>query len=241
MDDTAKRKPLVGLIPLVDEERESYWMLPGYMRGVHQAGGLPVMLPLTDDAADIAQMAREMDAFLLTGGHDVSPAIYGEEALPTCGTPCPARDAMEIKLLKAALALDKPVLGICRGIQLLNAAMGGTLYQDLPSQRPSPVHHHQSPPYDHPVHSVSLCAGTPLAEIVRKETLAVNSYHHQAVKTLSPQLVPMAFSEDGLIEAVFMPNRRFVWGVQWHPEFSFKRDDASRKIFEAFVGACLSE
>lgn len=232
------KKPLIGIVPLVDTARESYWMLPGYMQGVEQAGGVPVMLPLTDDAEVLRQLAATCDGFLLTGGQDVSPALYGAAASPQCGETSPARDAMEKQLLGMALAADKPVLGICRGIQFLNAYLGGTLYQDLPTEHPSPANHHQTPPYDAPVHGVTLVAGSPLQTLLGKDVLAVNSLHHQAIKTLAPGLQAMAVSEDGLTEAVCLPGKKFVWAVQWHPEFSFRVNEDSRKIFGAFVGHC---
>ena len=231
------KKPLIGLVPLVDEGRESYWMLPGYMTGVEQAGGVPVMLPLTSDGEALRRLAQELDGFLLTGGHDVSPAVYGAPVSPLCGACCPGRDAMEGPLLRLALERDKPVLGICRGIQFLNAALGGTLYQDLPAERPSAVVHHQDPPYDRPSHPVALLPGAPLEKLMETDTLPVNSCHHQGLKELAPGLAPMAVAEDGLVEAVWMPDARFVWAVQWHPEFAF-RTEASRRIFGAFVAAC---
>ena len=144
---------------------------------------------------------------------------------------------MERLVLEYALRDDKPVLGICRGHQLLNALLGGTLYQDLPSQHPSAVEHHQQPPYDAPIHTVSILPGTPLRELLERDTLPVNSYHHQAVKALSPQLKPMAVADDGLVEAAYLPGRRFVWSVQWHPEFAFHSDAASAAILSAFVNA----
>lgn len=232
------KKPVIGIVPLVDIQRDSYWMLPGYMLGVEAAGALPIMLPLTDRAEDIGQMIAMCDGFLFTGGQDVSPAVYGAEKLPCCGETCPARDAMEGKLLELALEADKPILGICRGIQFMNAALGGTLYQDLPTQRESAVGHAMKPPYDAAAHSVTILPGTPLHDLLGCETLGVNSYHHQAVRDLSPQLQTMALSEDGLVEAAYMPGRRFAWAVQWHPEFSYKVDAASRAIFSAFVDAC---
>ena len=144
---------------------------------------------------------------------------------------------MEGLLLRLALEKDKPVLGICRGIQFLNAALGGTLYQDLPAERPSEVVHHQEPPYDQPSHPVALLPGTPLEKLMGAGALPVNSCHHQGLKDLAPGLSPMATAEDGLVEAVWMPDARFVWAVQWHPEFAF-RTEASRRIFGAFVAAC---
>lgn len=232
------KKPLIGVVPLVDEERESFWMLPGYFEGIEEAGGIPVMLPLTSDPEDLTQMANFCDGFLFTGGQDVSPRLYGEETREGCGECCPARDEMEQALLTQALGLDRPVLGICRGIQFLNAALGGTLYQDLPTEHYSKIVHHQERPYDQPSHEVSLLRGSPLAELLGDKTLAVNSCHHQGVRHLADSLSAMAYAPDGLVEAVWMPGKRFVWAVQWHPEFSHKASEASRKIFRAFVERC---
>lgn len=231
------KRPLIGIIPLYDEEKESLWMLPGYMDGIAEAGGTPLMLPLTEDEGMLSQLADLCDALLLTGGHDVSPALYGEKPIEACGGCCPGRDVMEKKLLALALERDMPVLGICRGIQFLNAVLGGTLYQDLPQQKPSDLEHHQKPPYDVPVHEVTIVEGTPLAELLQTEHLAVNSYHHQAVKELSPRLTAMAYATDGLVEAVYMKEKPFVWGVQWHPEFSYQTEESSRKILGKFVEA----
>lgn len=230
-------KPVIGLIPLVDDGRESLWMLPGYMDGVANAGGLSVMLPLTSDEADLERLCGLCDGFLFTGGHDVSPEFYGAERLPVCGDTSPARDAMEAVVLRHAMEAKKPALGICRGIQFINAALGGTLWQDLPAQRPSAVEHHASPPYDRPAHAVALLHGTPLKDLLETDTLAVNSYHHQAVRDLAPGLEAMAVSPDGLVEALRHPEYPFLWAVQWHPEFAWRVDPAARKLFGAFVEA----
>ena len=230
-----KLKPLIGIVPLVDAGRESYWLLPGYMQGVTQAGGLPVMLSLTEEKGDLAQLADVCDGFLFTGGQDVSPEMYGEQVTSVCGETCPDRDGMERLLLEVALERNRAVLGICRGIQFLNAALGGTLYQDLPTQVPSQVCHRQPAPYDQPAHTVHLPVDAPLGQLLGREELGVNSCHHQGIRTLAPGLCSMAQAPDGLTEAVWLPDRRFVWAVQWHPEFSWKVDEASRRIFAAFV------
>ena len=231
------KKCVIGVVPLVDYEKQSWWMLPGYMEGILEAGGLPLMLPLTDDREVIRQMTDQCDGFLLTGGQDVSPELYGEKRLPQCGECSPERDRMEKMLLEEVLHKNIPVLGICRGIQFLNAALGGTLYQDLPSQRGTGMTHCQKPPYDVPVHEVEIKEGTPLYDLLGCRSLAVNSYHHQAVRQLAPGLEVMAVSEDGLTEGVYMPDRRFVWAIQWHQEFSYRAEENSRKIFAAFVRA----
>lgn len=235
-----ERVPVIGVVPLVDYGRESLWMLPGYFDGIVEAGGLPVMLPLTSDAALLGRALDAVDGVLLTGGQDVDPARYdagGPEASRLCGELSPERDAMEGCLVPAALERDLPVLGICRGIQTLNVALGGTLWQDLPTQRPSGLEHHGTPPYDRPVHTVSVLPDTPLAACVGAGTLPVSSYHHQAVRDVAYGLEVMATAPDGVVEALWRPASRFCWAVQWHPEFTHAVDEPSRAIFSAFVAA----
>ncbi|MDR1141184.1 MAG: gamma-glutamyl-gamma-aminobutyrate hydrolase family protein [Planctomycetaceae bacterium] len=259
-------KPLVGIVPLYDELRHSYWMLPGYMLALEHAGAVPVMLPLTTDCSVIRTLAQRLDGFLFSGGQDVAPELYGESPIDCCGAVCPQRDAMEKILLELVLESDKPVFGICRGIQLLNVFFGGTLYQDIPSQfQPGIIiPHHQTPPYHQPTHSVAVEPETLLAQILQTgETpldhstnptpatqrpnnhsntmpfeIPVNSFHHQGIHRLATELKSAAFSPDGLIEAVYHPHKRFVLGVQWHPEFSWQTDSNSRKIFAGFVQHC---
>ena len=230
-----KHKPLIGVMPLWDDDKESVWMLPGYLEGIRQAGGIPVILPFTSDKDELDQLAKMFDGFLFTGGHDVSPELYSEKPINDSVISCKKRDEMESFYLQYAINYDKPVLGICRGIQFINAALGGTLYQDLPTQHPSEIDHHQKPPYDIPVHTVDIVKDSPLEKLLDANQLNVNSYHHQAVKDLSAKLKAMAVSTDGLVEAVFMPEHRFLWAVQWHPEFSYLTDINSRKIFKAFI------
>ena len=231
------KKVVIGVTPLWDRERDSYWMLPGYLEGLELASALPVTLPLTEDAGDISRLVSLCDGFLFTGGQGVSPGLYGEKPRQACGEGCEKRDAFERNLFTQALEQDKQMLGICRGIQFFNACLGGTLYQDLPTEHPSEVAHVMRPPYERIVHSVALLPGSPLAALLGRTELGVNSYHHQAIKALAPGLAEMARSEDGLVEAVYMPDKSFAWAVQWHPEFSFCSDENSRKILSAFVEA----
>ena len=137
------KKPIIGLVPLFDDEKESLWMLPGYMDGIVDAGGMPIMLPLTSDKAILKQLLDTVDGILMTGGHDVSPDIYGEEKLDDSVVCNEDRDSMEKERIGQAFEKDIPILGICRGIQFLNAFLGGTLYQDLGKQHPSETEHHQ--------------------------------------------------------------------------------------------------
>lgn len=236
------KKPVIGLVPLVDVERDSYWMMPPYFDALEQAGALPLMLPLTGDPDDLAQLTALCDGVLFTGGPDVAPAFYGEEKLPACGLVVPRRDEMELRLFRTALEAGKPVFGICRGIQLINVALGGSLWQDLASQKQmDAAAHEQKPPYDRPCHRVSIVPGSPLAALLGKEETEVTSRHHQAVKELAPGLEAMAYSEEGLVEAVRMPGRPFVWAVQWHPENSCQVSEDSRRLFAAFVDSCKKE
>ena len=230
-------KRIVGVMPLWDDEKDSIWMLPGYMDGVRQAGGLPIIFPFTEDEQELDQLGCMCSGFLFTGGQDVSPELYQETPLEGLVTTCEKRDTMETIVLEKAIEADKPILGICRGIQFINAALGGTLYQDIPSQHPSETEHHQHAPYDIPIHDVTIIKDSPLHKCLEVERLPVNSCHHQAVRELAPGLKPMAISPDGLVEAIFLEDKTYLWAVQWHPEFSFKTDKYSRMIFRSFIKA----
>ena len=227
----------IGIMPLYDDEKESYWMLPGYMKMLEKENAIPLMLPLTSNTGELDYFLEICGGFLLTGGHDVSPAVYHAERKPWCGPCCALRDEMERYILKNAVAMDKPVLGICRGIQFMNACYDGTLYQDLAIEHGSSIDHHMKPPYNRAAHQVTIRNDTPLYDILGKEQMGVNSYHHQAIKRLSPAFQEMAVSEDGLIEGIYMPSHKFIVGVQWHPEFSYDVDENSRKLINAFVAS----
>ena len=228
-------RKVIGIMPLYDDERQSYWMLPGYMKMLEAKNAIPLMLPLTTKAKELDYFLELCGGFLLTGGQDVSPSVYHAEKEPWCGSCCELRDEMERYILNGAVERDRSVLGICRGLQFMNACYGGTLYQDLETEHTSGIVHHMKPPYDRAAHQVALQKDTPLYNILGKEQIGVNSYHHQAIKELSPNFQAMAVSEDGLIESICMPSRKFIVGVQWHPEFSYEVDENSRKLVNAFV------
>lgn len=230
-------RKVIGVMPLYDDERESYWMLPGYMKMLEEEDAIPFMLPLTSETKELDYFLEICGGFLLTGGHDVSPSIYHADRKPWCGSSCELRDEMERYLLKEAVEMDKSVLGICRGIQFMNAVYGGTLYQDLDAEHKSPVNHHMEPPYNRIAHQVTIRRDTLLHELLDREQIGVNSYHHQAIQTLSPNFQEMAISEDGLIESIYMPSHKFIVGVQWHPEFSYDVDENNRRLIHAFVNS----
>lgn len=228
-------KKIIGVMPLYDDEKQSYWMLPGYMKMLEAENAIPLMLPLTVNKGELDYFLDICGGFLLTGGHDVSPSLYNTERKPWCGSSCQLRDEMEKYILENSVETDKSVLGICRGIQFMNSCYGGTLYQDLKKEYDSCIEHHMKPPYDRVVHQVTIQKDTLLYNILGKEQIGVNSYHHQAVKELSPYFQKAAISEDGLIEGIYMPSHKFVVGIQWHPEFSYNVDENSRKLVNAFV------
>ena len=228
------RKPLIGLTPLVDKAG-NLMIKPDYMEAIAWAGGIGVMLPLTGDEEALEQLIRQLDGFLFTGGHDLDPAYYGQEKKQTCGRITPERDSMELALFRRALELDKPILGICRGIQLMNIALGGTLYQDIPTEIPSEVPHRVlEKPLARDVHEIQVEPECPFRDLPLR--LWVNSRHHQAIETLAPGLKVRARALDGVIEAVYMPEKPHVRAVQWHPENL--RNELSAVIFEEFLKDC---
>ena len=236
-----EQKPIIAVTPLYDAERESLWMLPGYLEGLRAAGALPLILPLETEPEDLDRCLDLADGLLFTGGQDVDPALYGEQIRPVCGALCPARDRLEQALLRGVLERGLPAFGICRGLQLINAALGGSLYQDLSTDRPSQLRHRMDRPYDRACHEVELLPDTPLWELLGCDRLGVNSCHHQGVKDLAPALQPMARAGDGLIEAAWCPSHPFLWAVQWHPEFFGPGHGPSLALFCAFVRACAKK
>lgn len=186
-------KPIVGVIPLWDDEKESIWMLPGYMNALENNGAVPIILLLSTNKDVLDKCFDMVDGILFTGGHDVNPKFYNQKN-EKCGLLCDPRDEMEKYLFTKAIENDKPVLGICRGIQLFNALLGGTLYQDLPTEYPSETKHAMTKPYNRGVNTVDILKDTPLFEIIGVDKLSVNSYHHQAIKDLAPNVVANAIS-----------------------------------------------
>lgn len=234
-----EKKPVIALTPYHNIEKDEPYMRPAYMKAIRDAGGIPVILPLEADEEDLRQLLLQADGVLFTGGPDIHPFYFGEETQRFCGNVSMKRDSMELSLLNLSVEMKKPILGICRGIQLLNIGLGGDVYQDLPSQfeEDFPIAHTQPFGYDIPSHTVSVTDGTLLSKITQSGSIRVNSMHHQAVRKVAPGLVASGFAPGGLIEAVEMPGYPFFLGVQWHPEYLWEHDDAARRIFGYFVDA----
>ena len=208
-----------------------------YVNAVLRAGGIPVILPNIEDVSCVEEIASRLDGFLLSGGDDVDPAIFGKRATGKLGHVIPRRDNFEIALAKYVINhTNKPLLGICRGIQVLNVAMGGSLHIDLPDAGKL-CHSLSMYPRNVCSHDVTVMADTRLAEIMGSGEGRVNSFHHQAIDKLADNLIVSAVStDDNVIEAVELFGDRFILGVQWHPEELTERQEA-RNLFSAFLDA----
>ena len=228
-------KPVIGVTPSYDAERQRYQLNNDYMQAVLRAGALPLILPLTSDEQTLDEAFSHLDGVLLTGGADPSPSLYGEETLPVCGETDPLRDETEMYLVKKCALQNIPFLAICRGFEIMIAAAGGTLYQDIETQRPDSVRH---PRYEVPaekVHGVTIEEGTLLYELCGQKEIRVNSRHHQGAKELPPVLTVSARAEDGLVEGIELSGHPFAVGVQWHPETLAAENPEAQALFDALV------
>ena len=232
--------PIIGVVPRYDFEWTGLAIGDGYLSGLLETGAVPIVLPLTSDPAHIDRLVEWCDGFLIPGGQDVDPARYGARRKPHTHRSATSRDAMEQALIRAAVAADKPILGICRGMQSLNVALGGTLHQDILAEYPDQgLVHVQKRPFDMPAHMVEVVEGSKLESLVGATRLGVNTIHHQSIAKLGEGLVVSAVSpDDGIIEGIEMPDAHFVVGVQWHPEHMWRRRPHSKRIFRALVEAC---
>ena len=213
-----------------------------YLAAVQAPGGTGMLLTPGHDDEAIRQLVGMAHGLVLTGGEDVDPARYGQEPHPQLGSVSPERDRMEFAALAAALERRIPVLAICRGIQVLNVAMGGTLFQDIPSQLGGDILHEQTAPVGDRWHHATVQEGSGLAEIFGVRELFINSFHHQAIDRLAPGLRAVAWAEDGVVEGVEGSEHPWLYGVQWHPERGeaaapADARDPDRRLFWAFVAA----
>jgi putative glutamine amidotransferase len=233
------RRPRIGLTLDVGEAGAAYRLPRAYADAVAAAGGLP--LPLSHELGLAEALLDLCDGLVVTGGaFDVPPELYGEARRPGCGPTLGERTAFELSLLRLALARDLPLLGVCGGMQLLAVAQGGTLYQDLATDR-GLGGHEQPAPKDLPSHAVRIEAGSRLAGLVGGQSLMVNSTHHQAVRDPGPGVMVSAYAEDGLIEAIELTGNRFALGVQWHPESAARHEPRHAAIYAGLVAAAAKE
>lgn len=232
-------RPVIGITCDYDSNAGRSALSDTYEKAIYHAGGLPVLLSIS--AVHVPEeTAYHLDGLLLSGGGDVNPLLYGEMPKPKLGSVNPERDEQEIALCKAMETEKKPILGICRGAQVLNVAMGGTVYQDIFSEIAfqNLMKHSQEAPRRMPSHMVELKQGSLLETVFGKRQLLVNSFHHQAVKDAAPNFSITAYANDGLPEAIEKITDAIAVGVQWHPECMFDTDEDSQKLFGWFVSTC---
>ncbi len=235
-------RPLIGLTISIQSDEKKIFTPTSYPAAIIAAGGTPVLLNITRDPEMIAQYADMVDGVLFSGGDDVDPTAYGEAQAWNCGDISPMRDAFEMQLLQTLLTRHpkKPILGICRGAQVLNVAMGGTLYQDLHSQLPDCIRHQQKQISVYASHRVEIAPDSRLHAIYGTDEVMVNSFHHQAVKEVGAGLTMSARAADGVIEALEKPDHPYFVAVQWHPERLVEREfhPEHKALFSSFVQAC---
>ncbi len=231
-EPTCSRRPLIGIAPSHNGDRPT--VSQRYLDSIWRAGGLGVILPYTTDKERLAEYSELFDGFLFSGGVDVDPRLYGEEKQFDSVEIDADRDAFEQALFAAVYSLKRPILGICRGIQSINVWLGGTLYQHIDG-------HRQSEGGEARTHAIAVEQGSMLHRLCGKTELMVNSFHHQVVKDLAPEMMADAWNADGYIEAAHAPDYPFLFCVQFHPEIynGLSDDDHSKYIFEAFIHACL--
>ncbi|MDI6879985.1 MAG: gamma-glutamyl-gamma-aminobutyrate hydrolase family protein [Desulfitobacteriaceae bacterium] len=230
-------RSIIGITCDHDYSQNRLFQTKAYVQAVVEAGGLPLLVPFFRAGQMNEELAQKLNGLMLTGGADIDPFFFGEPMLAATKEIDPERDEWEIALIQEFLRNDKPILGICRGMQVLNVAAGGSIYQDI-SSRPGTWKHRQQAPSWYPTHSVQIIPESKIVQVLNQQVLRVNSYHHQAVKDVAPGFKVNARSEDGIIEGIESEDKLWVFGIQWHAETMWERDINQLMIFQAFIRAC---
>ena len=242
------KKPIIGIsASMIYEEKDQLFLgdkyscvAYSYIDAVYKSWGIPITLPILKDVSAIREQVKLLDGLILSGGRDVDPHFYGEEPLEKLEAIFPERDVHEMALIKAAIDLKKPILAICRGMQILNVTYGGTLYQDISYAPGEHIKHYQiGSPYQ-ATHSIKIDKNSILFKMADKSEIErVNSFHHQALKQVAKGLKVVATAPDGIIEAVEAEDGTFVMGVQFHPEMMFDKSTFIRGMFKRFINICI--
>ena len=231
------RKPVIGITAAHCTEELKTFPRHYYVESIRKAGGIPLILPPVRTPEEATEVLNLINGLLLTGGGDISPVYLREEPRRGVGECFPERDFSELLLTQMAINQNHPLLGICRGIQVLAIAAGGGIYQDIPSQYPSAMEHSQTAPRQNVWHNVEIAGESLLYRLLREMKIGVNSLHHQAVSEIPPSFIQNAFASDGIIEGIEKLGARFCVGVQWHPE-SMDTEAHSHALFRGFIEAC---
>ncbi|PIP12327.1 MAG: hypothetical protein COT45_03060 [bacterium (Candidatus Stahlbacteria) CG08_land_8_20_14_0_20_40_26] len=227
-------KPLIGLTTGITASR--YYTISHYITAIMESGGIPLLLPSVDVNGEgniilASHMLSRIDGVLFTGGGDIDPLFYGEHRMASLSRVYRKRDGFELALAKVAVKEGLPVLGICRGCQVLNVMGGGTLKQHVDS-------HWQELPEERAVHCIKIEKGTKLFDIMKEEEVMVNSFHRQAIKELAFGFIISAYADDGIVEGIESTKHKFIIGVQFHPEYLFQENLAVKRLFSSFIHAC---
>lgn len=236
-------RPLIGIPCHADyadgTRRPIYCNNRAYVHAIEYAGGVPILIPFLDDFTLLDTLLPRLDGLLLSGGVDIDPVVYEEAPHPLCDQPDKELDELELRLANWALQEDIPTLGVCRGIQILNVALGGTLYQDIDDLCPGSLHHSQRQhPRDYLAHRVNVLPGSRVEQLLGPDSFMVNSLHHQAIHTPGRDVVISGTADDGIAEMLEVTGRRFIIAAQFHPEEIYLKEAASARLFAAFVQAC---
>lgn len=234
-------KPFIGVSVSIDDGENLYQSGKANSLAIEEAGGIPILLPFLQDNDSIDELVDRLDGLYLTGGGDIDPICFNEEPHKALGTVQPHRDAFELTITKKMLEKNKPVLGVCKGAQIINVASGGDIFQDIYSQIDQELlQHNQKRNKEYPSHTVEVVAGSLLHKLIGGKKIRVNSFHHQAIRKVGENFIITARASDGIVEAIESKAHRFALGVQWHPEHLAVGGDEeiSKGIFRGFVTAC---
>jgi putative glutamine amidotransferase len=233
-------KPIIGLTSQYEQliDKKMVRVNNTYIEAVKQSGGIPLILPILDKVEDLDEILKILDGIILTGGEDISSLSFGEEPIKEVDTICLARDKIEKELFHSAYEKNIPILGICRGLQIINISLGGTLYQDINTQLPNSLGHLCTHNVHQGYHTIKLKEDSKLYNIFKTEELIVNSQHHQSIKDLGRDLKITSTTKDGIVESIESTNDKFVLGVQFHPEAMIHEDNDFIFLFNYFMEIC---
>jgi putative glutamine amidotransferase len=243
-------KPIIGITcdfaagdrPPFEGEEPTIYLRTRYVRAIETQGGVPLLLPIPSGRPAIRNLLDRIDGLLITGsGPDIDPALYGEAPRHSFRIMRPERAGFELILVRSAVRRGVPTLGICGGMQMLNVAFGGTLIQDIAAEVAHPIEHRQKEEGEELTHRVRIERQSLLFNILKKQSVQTNSFHHQAVRDVAPGYRISARSEDGIVEGIERPDSPFVLGVQWHPEYLYPHQEETRRLFKAFLKAAAGK
>lgn len=235
-------KPLIGIAPSYKYDEQQILINKNYVQAILYSGGIPFILPVLFKDHLLDLYVNKLDGFILSGGPDVDAKYFNQNNLQFSGEISPIRDEFEIQLVKKLISNNKPILGICRGIQVINIAAGGDIYQDLKNELKSdiPIMHSQKAPKWHPIHKITIQPNTKVWSSFHQSEIYVNSFHHQAVKNLADDFIISSTSPDGIIESIEHKHCNFIVGVQWHPELMWSKNAIFLGIFKLLVDSCIN-